>query len=134
MPFTTRSNPLPLLCRKSYILSQQLRQESGKFLGISPKSQYLCIRIKIHTLIVFFLHICFRLLVSNVAYGVRRDASPFAISTPIKNMGYPCHFSISNQTSLLKKPKIFVDLRNTSYLCTRFAINNGNQRYNNTIN
>ena len=170
-------------------------------------------------------------MVSNVAYGVRRDASPFAISTPIKNMGYPCHFSISNpcrlmedggwppkvrvrmsryfvgdtfrwssliisqasrlwasfpiystkekdvtvysaetnahhghpkrlilyslpyglghpfqlvckvtpinphhQTSLLKKPKIFVDLRNTSYLCTRFAINNGNQRYNNTIN
>ena len=170
-------------------------------------------------------------MVSNVAYGVRSDASPFAISTPIKNMGYPCHFSISNpcrlmedggcppkvrvrmsryfvgdtfrwssliisqasrlwasfpmystkekdvtvysaetnahhghpkrlilyslpyglghpfqlvckvtqinphhQTSLLKKPKIFVDLRNTSYLCTRFAINNGNQRYNNTIN
>ena len=28
-PFTTRSNPLPLLCRKSFTLSQQLRQDSG---------------------------------------------------------------------------------------------------------
>ena len=63
MPFTTHSNPLPLLCRNLHPLSQQLRQESGHFLGISPKSQYLSIRIKIHTLIVFFLHICFRLLV-----------------------------------------------------------------------
>ena len=56
-------------------------------------------------------------------------------------LGHPFHFVCKvtpinpfHQTSLLKKPKIFVDLRNTSYLCTRFAINNGNQRYNNTIN
>ena len=29
-------------------------------------------------------------------------ASPFAISTPIKNMGYPCHFSISNPCRLME--------------------------------
>ena len=40
--------PLPLLCRKSSILSQQLRQESDYFLGISPKSMYLCISYLIH--------------------------------------------------------------------------------------
>ena len=34
--------PLPLLCRNLIPLSQQLRQESGKFLGINPKSPYLC--------------------------------------------------------------------------------------------
>ena len=28
-PFTTRSNSFPLLCRRSFHLSQQLRQESG---------------------------------------------------------------------------------------------------------
>ena len=27
--------------------------------------------VKVHTFLVFLLHICFRLLVSNVAYGVR---------------------------------------------------------------
>jgi hypothetical protein len=28
-PFTTRPNPIPLLCRNTFPLSQQLRQESG---------------------------------------------------------------------------------------------------------
>ena len=94
-------NLFPLLCRKSLPLSQQLRQESGKFFGISQKSPYLCISY----LNLTFVHFCinlFWLLVSNVAYGVRRDASPFAISTPIKNMGYPCHFSISNPCRLME--------------------------------
>ena len=62
--------------------------------------------------------------------------------TPLPyGLGHPFLFACKgtpinphHQTSLLKKSKIFVDLRNTSYLCTRFAINNGNQRYNNTIN
>ena len=118
MPFTTRSNPLPLLCRKSQILSQQLRQESGHFLGISPKSLYLCISY----LNLTFVHFCinlFWLLVSNVAYGVRRDASPFAISTPIKNMGYPCHFSISNPCRLMEDggcpPKVRVRMSRYSW-------------------
>ena len=34
---------IPLFCRKSQLLSQQLRQESGIFLGISQKFPYLCI-------------------------------------------------------------------------------------------
>ena len=50
----------------------------------------------------FCINLVFSYLVSNVAYGVRSDASPFAISTPIKNMGYPCHFSISNPCRLME--------------------------------
>ena len=38
MLFTSQSTPLPLLCRKLLPLSQQLRQESGKFLGIRLKN------------------------------------------------------------------------------------------------
>ena len=66
-----------------------------------------------------------RLILYSLPYGL---GHPFQLVCKVTQIN-PHH-----QTSLLKKPKIFVDLRNTSYLCTRFAINNGNQRYNNTIN
>ena len=59
---------------------------------------------------------------------------PYGFGHPFQLVCKVTQINPHHQTSLLKKPKIFVDLRNTSYLCTRFAINNGNQRYNNTIN
>ena len=59
---------------------------------------------------------------------------PYGLGHPFQLVCKVTPINPHHQTSLLKKPKIFVDLRNTSYLCTRFAINNGNQRYNNTIN
>ena len=59
---------------------------------------------------------------------------PYGLGHPFQLVCKVIQINPHHQTSLLKKPKIFVDLRNTSYLCTRFAINNGNQRYNNTIN
>ena len=47
---------------------------------------YLCIRFKIHTLVRVYSYLFhlnnvfgFVILVNNVAYGVRRDASPFAV-------------------------------------------------------
>ena len=40
------------ICRNLILLSQQLRQESGYFLGISPKSPYLCIKF-IHLIRVY---------------------------------------------------------------------------------
>ena len=100
MPFTTRSNPLPLLCRKSYILSQQLRQESGHFLGISPKSPYLCISYLNHTLVVFFCIFVLGYWLVMQHTGFAETASPFAISSSIKNMGHPCQFSISSPCRL----------------------------------
>ena len=51
---------MSLLCRKSITPSQQVEEESARFLGISHNSPYLCIRFKIHTLEVSFLfHIAF---------------------------------------------------------------------------
>ena len=51
---------MSLLCRKSFIPSQQDEEESARFLVISQESPYLCIRFKIHTLEVSFLfHIAF---------------------------------------------------------------------------
>ena len=67
---------MSLLCRKSITPSQQVEEESARFLGISHNSPYLCIRFKIHTLEVSFLfHIAFVLGYLLVyAYKARRDA------------------------------------------------------------
>ena len=73
MPFTTHSNPLPLLFRNLIPLSQQLRQESGKFLGINPKSPYLCISYLIHTLVVFsYIYFGYWLVIKYKGFTVMR--------------------------------------------------------------
>ncbi len=67
MPFTTHSRSLPLLCRSYNPLSQQLRQESGHFLGISQKSPYLCISY----LNLTFVHFCINLFLV-IGYLVKK--------------------------------------------------------------
>ena len=60
LDFATQNSCMSLLCRKSLTPSQQVEEESARFLGISQKSPYLCIRFKIHTLVrSSFFHIVF---------------------------------------------------------------------------
>ncbi len=49
--FATAFDSLPQFCRLTVPLSQQLCKEYMKKLGMSLKTPYLCIRIKIHTLV-----------------------------------------------------------------------------------
>ena len=49
--FTTRKYLVTVLCRKFPTPSQQVDEECAIFLGVKQKSPYLCIVIKIHTLV-----------------------------------------------------------------------------------
>ena len=77
--FATRKKSIPQICRITPILSQQVEEESARFLGIWQKSPYLCDGFKFHTLVrasFFILHNVIGLLLV-VAYKVRWDSEPF---------------------------------------------------------